>query len=867
MRSTVQLMDQLKQESDLRQQLETALEASHRANAQLRQALVEQQSMQRDYEQLKRELFDRQQQLEALFTQSLDGFFFMMLEQPIRWDATVDREAMLDYVFSHQHMVRVNAAMLTQYGATEQDLLGLTPNDFFAHDRPVGRQLWQKMFDQGNVHVATQAHRLDGTPIWIDGDYICLYNQTGEIIGHFGIQRDITDRHQLELERQQTAADLKQSEQKFRAVFDHMFQLIGILSPHGAVIEANQTALDAIGISLSDVVGQPFWNTPWWTHSPQLQRQLKDATVRAAAGELVRFEAEHILVDGTSIFVDFSMKPVLDEIGKVVALIPEGRDISDRKQVETQLREQEAFLKSIYDGTEQAIFVVNVGLAGELRYASFNPVSERYAKITQAEIQDRTPTEAFGADLGFVLQQNYERCLQAGTSITYEEQLDFASHRIWTLTTLVPLRNERDRIYRIIGTATDITDRKRQEEILQNIALGVSAKTGNAFFQALVEYLSKALGMEFGFICELITPECQSIRTIAGYGDGQALANDQYGIRGTPCEQVVVVGQQLCTYPQQIQQHFPQDSYLEDIQAESYMGLPLIDSNGQILGLISVLSRQPIQDPDFMAHILQIFAARAAAELERQQAEAELQRQKADLARSNTELQQFAYIASHDLQEPLRMVTSYLELLERRYKGQLDPKADQFINYAVDGAVRMQTLINALLTYSRVGTTVQSYESIDCAVVLQDVLTNLQVTIAKNRAIITHDPLPEVQGDRTQLIQLFQNLISNGIKFRREDTPHIHIGVKRLADKWLFSIHDNGIGIEAQYTDRIFIIFQRLHSRAAHPGTGIGLSICKKIVERHGGNLWVESQPEQGSVFYFTLPLMPQITAEIGHNL
>jgi light-regulated signal transduction histidine kinase (bacteriophytochrome) len=132
---------------------------------------------------------------------------------------------------------------------------------------------------------------------------------------------------------------------------------------------------------------------------------------------------------------------------------------------------------------------------------------------------------------------------------------------------------------------------------------------------------------------------------------------------------------------------------------------------------------------------------------------------------------------------------------------------------------------------------------------------------------MTHDPLPKVQGDRTQLIQLFQNLISNGIKFRREDTPHIHIGVKRLADKWLFSIHDNGVGIEAQYTDRIFIIFQRLHSRAVHPGTGIGLSICKKIVERHGGNLWVESQPEQGSVFYFTLPLMPQITAEIGNNL
>jgi light-regulated signal transduction histidine kinase (bacteriophytochrome) len=297
------------------------------------------------------------------------------------------------------------------------------------------------------------------------------------------------------------------------------------------------------------------------------------------------------------------------------------------------------------------------------------------------------------------------------------------------------------------------------------------------------------------------------------------------------------------------------------------------------VGLIAVLSRQPWSETQLMTEILTIFAARAAAELERQQAEAELQHQKQDLARSNAELQQFAYVASHDLQEPLRMVTSYLELLERRYKGQLDPKADQFIAYAVDGAVRMQTLINALLSYSRIGTREQLFEPVNCAEVLQDVLTNLQITIAQNNALITHDRLPQVSGDRTQLTQLFQNIINNGIKFRREETPHIHLGVTRLSDKWLFSIRDNGIGIESQYIDRIFVIFQRLHSRSEYPGTGIGLAICKKIVERHGGKLWVESQTDakaantlatstqahntqahntqagQGSTFYFTLPI------------
>jgi PAS domain S-box-containing protein len=669
----------------------------------------------------------------------------------------------------------------------------------------------------------------------------------------------------FEIEQQRVESTLKQSERKFRAIFDGTFQFMGLLDPQGTVLEANRTALDAVGVTLADVVGKPFWETQWWTHSPKLQQHLAAATRQAAAGELVRFEAEHILADGSSVFVDFSMKPVVDEMGHVIMLIPEGRDISDRRQAEIQLQEREEFLSSIYAGAEQAIFVIDVSDSGDFCYVGFNPISEQYAGVSNAEIRGKTPEQAFGKELGTTIGQNYTRCLESGISIRYEEQLVFPGHTIWTLTTLSPLRNKQGQIYRIVGTATDISDRKRQEEILQNIALGVSAKTGTAFFQALVEYLSKALGMEFAFICELVLPEGKLIRTIAGYGDGQSLENQEYGFADTPCEQVVAVGQQRCTYHDQVQQQFPQDHYLADMQAESYMGLPLIDSNGQILGLISVLSRQPIQDADFMAHILQIFAARAAAELQRRQAEAELQRQKADLARSNAELQQFAYVASHDLQEPLRMVTSYLELIERRYKGQLDPRADQFINYAVDGAVRMQTLINALLTYSRVGSTPQSYAVIDCAVVLQDVLTNLQVTIAKNNASITHDSLPQVHGDRTQLIQLFQNLISNGIKFRREAVPHIHIGAKRLSDKWLFSIHDNGIGIEAQYTNRIFIIFQRLHSRAEYAGTGIGLAICKKIVERHGGNLWVEAQPDQGSTFYFTLPLMPQTAVEIGN--
>jgi PAS domain S-box-containing protein len=458
--------------------------------------------------------------------------------------------------------VQINHAYANTVGYTTEAMVGMDWQlTVHPDDLPQMQLAYQQMLEDSKVEVSARGLRSDGSIFYKRLVMVTAYDSKQQQIGHYCFMKDISTAKQAE-------ADLIQSEQKFRAIFDGMFQFMGVLTPAGILIEANRTALDAIGANSDDVIGQMFWATPWWTHSPVLQEQLKDAIARAARGELVRFEAEHILADQTAIFVDFTLKPVFDEEGKVIMLIPEGRDITDRRQ-----------------------------------------------------------------------------------------------------------------------------------------------------------------------------------------------------------------------------------------------------------------------------------------------AELELQNQKQDLARSNAELQQFAYVASHDLQEPLRMITSYLELLERRYKGQLDERADKFIAYAVDGATRMQTLINDLLSYSRVGTSTQDWKTVDCEKIVQNVLSNLHLSIIQSCAVITHDALPTVNADSSQLTQLFQNLISNAIKFHREEeVPQIHIGVDCTNGKWLFSVQDNGIGMEAQYLERIFIIFQRLHSKTEYPGTGIGLAVCKKIVERHGGHLRVESQPDHGSTFYFTLP-------------
>ena len=412
----------------------------------------------------------------------------------------------------------------------------------------------------------------------------------------------------------------------------------------------------------------------------------------------------------------------------------------------------------------------------------------------------------------------------------------------------------------LIGTGIDITERKQAEQIVATrlrIMEFSEAHTLDEILQKTLDEVSALVHSPVGFYHfvdanqQNLTLQAWSTRTLEEYcqSDREELHYpiDQAGV-WVDCvrERRAVIHNDYASLEHR--KGLPEGH----ASLTRELVVPVFRKNA-IVAILGV-GNKPVNYTEAEAELVTFFADLAWTTAESKRDKQNLQKANEDLARSNSELERFAYVASHDLQEPLRMVTSYLQLLERRYKARLDGDALEFINYAVDGSNRMKTLINDLLAYSRVGTHSKEHIPTDLEAVLGRVLQILQTSMEETNAQITHDPLPVVMGDEGQLEQLFQNLVGNAIKFHGDEAPRVHIGVKKEKQGWLFSVRDNGIGIDPQFYERIFIIFQRLHNREEYAGTGIGLAISKRIVEKHGGRIWIESEPGKGSTFYFTIP-------------
>jgi PAS domain S-box-containing protein len=394
------------------------------------------------------------------------------------------------------------------------------------------------------------------------------------------------------------------------------------------------------------------------------------------------------------------------------------------------------------------------------------------------------------------------------------------------------LRDPDGRITGVLGSARDMTELKEAEEHLRL----ASVYNGG-----------------------LIEASLDPVVTIDP--DGKITDVNSATETATGCSREELIGTDFSNYF--TEPHKAREGYQQVFEEESIKdyALELKHKDG---GVTPVLYNASVYRDEAGSVIGAFAAARDVTKL--RQAEEGLKHSVTDLSRSNEELEQFAYVASHDLQEPLRMVSSYVQLLEKRYKGKMDSDADEFIGFAVDGANRMQVMINDLLTFSRLSTRGDPFKPTDCDEAFDRAIFNLKKAVEESNATITHDPLPTVTADKTQLEQLFQNLIGNAIKFRGEEPPRIHLSCEKIEDSaiqipqsaidtgWIFSVKDNGIGIELEHAERIFGIFQRLHTREQYPGSGIGLAVCKKIVQRHGGQIWIESEAGKGSTFYFTIP-------------
>jgi len=439
----------------------------------------------------------------------------------------------------------------------------------------------------------------------------------------------------------------------------------------------------------------------------------------------------------------------------------------------------------------------------EWRYLMMNDICAAMTQMPKEELIGRKMTDLFPGVESTVFGMNYVKVFKTGEPSTVFDKFVYPDGRVvWYENQVFPIQEG------LLIIVTDITERKKKEQTISNLARFPSENPNPVL---------------------RLTKE----KVIYTNKQGEKLFNIRNG------SEVPAV--------------------LQEILIKAFDANKTISTEITLNSKIFSLDITPIREEEYA----NVYGKDIT---KRKKAEAELKKTMKDLKNSNTELEQFAYVASHDLQEPLRMVASFTQLLQDRYKDKLDEDANDFINYAVDGATRMQNLINDLLIFSRVGSRGKPFKITDMNVVIENVLNNFRQLIKETNSMIIYDPLPVIEADESQMIQLFQNLISNGIKFRGENNPIIHVTAEIKADKWIFTVKDNGIGIDNKFFDRIFIIFQRLHKKSEYGGTGIGLAVCKKIVQRHGGKIWVDSEFGKGSSFHVSIKKRKQEKNSVSYS-
>ncbi len=551
-----------------------------------------------------------------------------------------------------------------------------------------------------------------------------------------------------------------------------------------------------------------------------------------------------------------------------------GVDVTDHIKAEEVFKQKHNFLQQLIDIIPYPLFFKDKNYI----YRVCNKSFEEFIGLSRDEIIGKTVYDIAPKDLADKYHYMDKKLIQEGTLQIYEAPVQYADGSRRTVIFNKSVFNDLDgKLAGLTGVMVDITQRKKAEESLHesekrlnDILNHLPDATFAINCEGMVIFWNKALEDMLQVKADDMIGKVNYEYSIPFYGDRRPILID-----------LILKTDDEFLNSQYYNIKRDKHAIMAETTISNFFGnedmilwgkaSPLYDEEGKMMGAIESMRditemRKAELELQKYHENLEEQVEERTEELEKtneklksaiakhEEAEIKMSELVVELKRSNKDLEQFAYVASHDLQEPLRMVSSFTQLIERKYRDKLDEDANEYIWYVVDGAKRMQSLINDLLSYSRVTTKVKDFTKINLNETVDEAIFNLEIAIEENNAIVVVDSLPPIYGDSSQMVQLFQNIIGNAIKYRSEKIPEIHISASEGDQEWIFKIEDNGIGIQPEYNERIFQIFQRLHGSHAYSGTGIGLAICKKIVELHGGSIWVNSKPGEGSIFYFTIP-------------
>jgi PAS domain S-box-containing protein len=670
--------------------------------------------------------------------------------------------------------------------------------------------------------------RDDGEPFPVE--YIVTPLRESGRTGAVVVFRDVSERFEAE-------RALRISEARHRAVIEAMNEGVVLQDASGTILASNQAAQRILGLTEETITGKtsmdPDWNVVDADGNP-LPGDRHPAMVALRTGEpVVNFVQGVTRPTGEVAWILVNSSPILNEQGEVEAVATTFTDVSEERRTEEVLRASEDRQRTLLSTLEEGVVLLSP--TGGVLMA--NPAAERMLEFEENEPPAlfRRRRTVFRDDGTPFAPEDLPHVRAMRTGRTQRGVIAGIQHAdgeiLWVSVNAQPVasNSDPDGSAGVVLSLTDITEQRAAEhELRENERQLRSAQQianlGGWRYDMVEDRISWSdeLFRIFGFDPGTFEP------TLATYLE-RIHPEDQEGMQDVINEAIAE------RKPYEIVHRIVRPS--GEIRYLHGRGEPVMDMQGNVVGLQG--TGQDIT--------------------EQQRARDALQRYARELEESNAELEQFAYVASHDLQEPLRMVSSFLQLLQRRYADQLDDTADEYIRYAVDGAKRMQRLIQDLLAYSRVGTRGKPFQRIDLNITVDEVLEDLQAAIQESGAEIIVDPLPTLEADPTQMRQLLQNLVGNALKFRADGQPVVRVSGKRVKDDgrtaWRIAVQDNGIGIAEEHSDRIFQIFQRLHTRDEYAGTGIGLAICRKIVERHGGRIWLDSNLGRGTTFYFTIPV------------